>query len=231
MNITDLVAGTNLTVSTLIDNMPVTLKATAISVINDSLLVSPLKYHGVPIPASTHATAEAITMPLNQKHQFTLDSVLPYANWNDIYYLLRGTEIITAIENQRKAERYVVNVLGKAILQHNTTVSAIVYDISVRGLSLLLGKNATASVGEMIKLFFKPQGYSRTFELNLIVVRNFKLGTYDAVGCKIRGIDSALMSYIMDVKKQKEELRKSQSQSNVTVKDESENSKKLQNGE
>ncbi len=227
MNITELIAGTSITVSTLIDNMPVSLKTIAISVMGDALLVGPLKYHGVPIEASTHATAEAVIPPSNEKHSFTLDSVVPYENWNDTYYLLRGTEIITEIENQRKAERYVINVLGKAIINHNTTVSAIIYDISIRGLSLLLGKSATAKQGDIIRLFFKPHGRSRPFEVTLFVVRNFKLGTYDAVGCKMRGIDSALMSYIFEVKKEKDEIKKAQSQSKILIKDESEGSKKL----
>ena len=45
----------------------------------------------------------------------------------------------------------------------------------------------------------------------IIVVRNFKIGTYDAVGCKMRGIDSSLLSYIMEVKKEKEAIKKAQS--------------------
>ena len=221
MNIVDLVSGTNITISTLIDNMPVTLKTKAISVIDGALLVAPLKYHGVPIPAATHATASAIVMPANQAHYFNLDSILPYENWNDTYYLLRGSEIITEVENQRKAERFVINVLGKAVINHNTTVSAIVYDISIRGLSLLLGKMATANVGDMIRLTFKPEGYSKPFEMTLTVVRNFKIGTYDAVGCKMRGIDSSLMSYIISVKKQKEEIQKAASASRIMIRDES----------
>ncbi len=228
MNITELKIGAELRVSTLIDNMPVTLKTSTISVMDGAMLVGPMKYHGVPIPAATNATAEAVDPETNEKHSFTLESVVPFVNWNDTYYLLRGSEIITTIENQRKAERYVINVLGKAIINHNTTVSAIIYDISIRGLSLLLGKNATAKTGEPIKLFFKPNSYARPFEVNLTVVRNFRIGTYDAVGCKMRGIDSALLSYIMDIKKQKEEIRKAQSESKVLVRDESEGSAKLQ---
>ncbi len=221
MNIADIIAGTELTVSTLIDNMPVRLKTKAISVMDGALLVEPMKYHGVPIPAATQATADAVIQPVGEKHSFNLESVVPYENWNDTYYLLRGTEIITEIENQRKAERYVINVLGKAVINHNTTVSAIIYDISIRGLSLLLGKSASANVGDMVRLTFKPEGYSKAFELTLYVVRNFKIGTYEAVGCKMRGIESSLMSYIINVKRQKEEIRKAQSQSRVLVRDES----------
>ncbi len=220
MKITDITAGTPITISTPIDNMPVTLKTKAISVMDDALLVAPLKYHGVPIPTATQATA-SVVMPGGRTHQFHLESVLPYENWSDTYYLLRGNEVITNDENQRKAERYIINVLGKAIINHNTTVSAIVYDISIRGLSLLLGKAATANPGDMVRLTFKPEGYSKPFELTLYVVRNFKIGTYDAVGCKMRGIESTLVSYIMNIKKQKEEQKKAASQSRIIIHDES----------
>ncbi len=221
MNITELIAGTEITVSILIDNMPVQIKTKAISVMDGALLVGPLKYHGIPIPAATQATADAIIQPVGEKHSFHIESVVPYENWNDTYYLLKGTEIITEIENQRKAERYVINVLGKAVINHNTTVSAIIYDISIRGLSLLLGKNATAKPGDIVRLTFKPAGCSKAFEITLTVIRNFKIGTYDAVGCKMRGIDSSLMSYIISVKKQKDEVKKAKSQSRILIHDES----------
>lgn len=221
MNITELIAGTELTVSVLIDNMPVNLKTKAISVMDGALLVGPLKYHGVPIPAATQATADAIIQPVGEKHSFNVESVVPYENWNDTYYLLKGTEIITEVENQRKAERYVINVLGKAVINHNTTVSAIIYDISIRGLSLLLGKSATAKPGDIVRLTFKPADYSKPFEITLTVIRNFKIGTYDAVGCKMRGIEASLMSYIINVKKQKDEVKKAQSQSRILIHDES----------
>ncbi|WP_026660550.1 PilZ domain-containing protein [Butyrivibrio sp. AC2005] len=222
MNITALAQGTELTVSTLIDNMPVNIKTHAISVMDDALLVTPLKYHGKPIPAATQATAIAVLPPRNMKVSYHLHSIVPYKNWNDTYYLIKGSEIITEIDNQRKAERYVVNALGKAVINHVNTTSAIIYDMSIRGMSLLLGKNAYANEGDMIRLTFKPEGYTKAFEITLKVVRNFKIGTYEAVGCKMRGIDSQLMTYIMYIKKQKDEIRRVQSQSRVLVRDESE---------
>ncbi|WP_026525816.1 PilZ domain-containing protein [Butyrivibrio sp. MB2005] len=221
MNITEVVAGTPLTVHVLVDNMPVAIKTKAISVIDGALLVEPLKYHGVPIPASTQATAEATLMPMGDHHSFSLESVVPYENWSDIYYLLKGHEIVTELENQRKAERYVINLLGKAVINHNTTVSAIIYDISIKGLSLLLGKMATAKPGDIIRLTFRPPGYNKDFEITLTVIRNFKVGTYDAVGCKMRGIDSGLMGYIIDVKRKKDETKRAESQSRVLIHDES----------
>lgn len=221
MNITELAQGTKLTVSTLIDNMPVNIKTNAISVMEDALLVGPLKYHGRPIPAVTQATAVAVLPPRNVTVSFHLHSVIPYENWNDTYYLLKGSEIITEVDNQRKAERYVLNALGKAVINHVNTTSAIIYDISIRGMSLLLGRNASAGAGDIIRLTFKPAGYTKAFEITLNVVRNFKIGTYDAVGCKMRGIDSHLMTYILTIKKQKEEIRRVQSQSRVLVHDES----------
>ena len=220
MNITDLAQGTELTVSTLIDNMPVNIKTHAISVMDDALLVGPLKYHGQPIPAATQASAMA-TMPNGHKISFHLESVIPFENWNDTYYLLKGTEAISDSDNQRKAERYVINALSKAVINHVTTTSAIIYDISIRGLSLLLGKTATAKPGDTIRLTYKPAGYSKAFEINLTVVRLFKIGSYDAVGCKMRGIDSHLMSYIISVKKEKDAIKKAQSQSKVLVHDKS----------
>ena len=218
MNIINLAQGTELIVSTLIDNMPVNIKTHAIAVMNDELLVGPLKYHGQPIPAATQAAAEAI-MQNGHKLHFRLDSVVPFENWNDTYYLIKGTETITDADNQRKAERYVINALSKAVINHVTTTSAIIYDISIRGLSLLLGKTATANVGDTIRLTFKPTGYSKAFEMNLTVVRLFKIGSYDAVGCKMRGIDSKLMSYIISVKNEKDAIKKAQSQSRIIIHD------------
>ena len=220
MNIISLAQGTEIIVSTLIDNMPVNIKTHAITVMDDALLVAPLKYHGQPIPAVTQATAEA-ALHAGHKTSFHLESVVPFENWNDTYYLLKGTETISDADNQRKAERYVINGLSKAVINHSITTSAIIYDISIRGLSLLLGKNATAKPGDTVRLTFKPNGYTKAFEMNLTVVRLFKIGTYDAVGCKMRGIDSHLMSYVISVKNEKEKIKRAQSQSRVIVHDKS----------
>lgn len=220
MNITELAPGTQITVSVLIDNMHVNLKTTAIYVFEDALLVSPLKYRGTPIPASTHGTATAL-LPNNQSTSFFLNSIVPYENWNDVYYLVKGSEIITEVSNKRKAERYVTNTLGKLTLAHNNTMSAIIYDISIKGVSLLLGKTTAIKNGDSFTLSFKPEGFARTIEVPLVVVRCFNMGTYSAVGCKMRGIDSQLMSYIISLKKRKEEYRKIQSQSKIIVDDKS----------
>lgn len=220
MNINELLPGTELSVCTLIDNMPVTIKTKAISVLNGALVVGPLKYHGVPIPAATQATADAWLLRENRACSFNIESIIPYENWNDTFYLLKGTEAVGESENMRKAERYVVNILAKAVINHNHTASAIISDISIKGLSLLLGKGATADIGDVIRLTFKPAGYVRAFEINLTVMRHFKLGTYDAVGCKMRGIDSELMGYIMEIKRQKDDTKKQQSMSRVLINDE-----------
>jgi len=220
MNITELTPGTDITISTLIDNMPVSLKSKIISVMDGAALVSPLKYHGIPIPASTHGTA-SVVMYGNIKKDFNLESVVPFENWNDTYYLIKGSEVINQADNNRKAERYVVNILGKAVINHNHTTSAIVYDMSIKGISLLLGKGAVANKGDHIQLTFKPEGYLKSIDLSLCVARLFKIGTFDAVGCKIQSIDSTMMGYIIDLKEQKEEQRKIRSSSNVIVHDES----------
>ena len=220
MNINELTPGTDITICILIDNMPVNLKAKAISAMNGALLVSPLKYHGVPIPASTCATAE-ITLYGDIKKAFNIESVVPFENWNDTYYLLKGHEVINQTNNNRKAERYVVNILGKAVINHKVSSSAIIYDISIKGVSLLLGKGVSANLGDTIKLTFKPEGHVRTIELPLTVKRQFQIGTFDAVGCKIMDIDSDMMNYVIDVKKEKDEIKKAKSNSKVIVHDES----------
>ncbi|WP_026527825.1 PilZ domain-containing protein [Butyrivibrio sp. VCD2006] len=220
MNIISLAPGTKLSVSVLINNTPVVIKTRAITVLNGSLLVEPLKYMGRPIPAATQAAA-MVSFANGEKKCFVLESLIPYTSWNDTYYLLKGTELITDEKNQRKAERFVINSLCKAVINRVTPTSAIIYDISVRGLSLILGKSATAKVGDNMTLAFKPAGQARTFEVNLTVVRNFKVGSYEAVGCKMLGIDSHFMNYILSVKKQKEEHRKAKAMPRVTVNNDS----------
>lgn len=220
MNITELAPGTQITVSILIDDMQVNIKTSAIYVFEDALLVSPLKYHGAPIPAFTQGSATAL-LPNNYSTSFYLSSIVPYENWNDVYYLIKGSEIITEFSNKRKAERYVTNSLGKLTLAHNHTMSAIIYDVSIKGVSLLLGKTTSIKIGDQFTLTFKPEGFTKTIEVPLVVVRSFKVGTYSAVGCKMRGIDPQLMSYIISLKKQKEEYRKIQSQSKAIVDDRS----------
>ena len=71
---------------------------------------------------------------------------------------LNKTKEIILSDRNRKAERYMVQVMGQAVVNHRKTINVIVNDISVRGISLLIGKDQSINMGDEINLSFFKAG-------------------------------------------------------------------------
>ena len=85
------------------------------------------------------------------KHIFESDSIARTDFNGTDFHVIRGKEIILS-DRKRKAERYMVQIMGQAVVNHRKTINVIVNDISVRGISLLIGKDQSISMGDEINL-------------------------------------------------------------------------------
>ena len=210
MKIYDIPQGTKITINLVYKRTHYTVEATILTKYGNGILITPLFCGGGLIDICTNAHFEYEDPYSGRKHIFQADSI----SWVDFsgadFHVIDGREVVVNSENQRKAERYMVQIMGNAVFNGDVFRSVIVHDISMRGFSLMVGKHSNVSVGDKIKLEFSKSEYSTKMVLEGVVVRNFLIGGYEAVGCEIETISPAVMSFIMEKKeehnKKKEEF-------------------------
>ena len=209
MKIYDIPQGTKITINMVHNKTNYTVEATVITRYGDGVLVSPLFCGGELIDICNDANFEYHEAVTEKKHLFQADNISRVDFSGTDFHVIMGREIVVA-ENHRKAERYKVQIMGNAVFNGNVFRSVIVHDISMRGFSLMVGKHSNVSVGDKIKLEFSKSEYGTKMVLEGVVVRNFLIGGYEAVGCEIETISPAVMSFIMEKKeehnKKKEEF-------------------------
>ncbi len=118
--------------------------------------------------------------------------------------MAQGCETVK-IPNNRKAERYKIQRIAHARVGNKIEQKVLINDLSMRGVSLLVGKSSKAyDIGDEVDLdMVKEDGYSHV-KISCQVVRKFKIDQFEAVGCELRNVSTCLLDYILCIKKQKE---------------------------
>ena len=132
------------------------------------------------------------------KHVFQADTISRVDFAGTDFHVITGKEIIIG-ERQRKAERYSAQVMCNAEINKSINISAVMHDISLRGFSLMVGKNTGFNVGDKIKLDFTNK-INQKLEITGVIVRNFSIGGYNAIGCEIENINPRALGFIMEKK-------------------------------
>ena len=219
MNISEITPGTELVVKFMIDSAPVAFRTKALSPFkSNGLLVAPLIHNGEPLPDWSDGSIDPFTDANGVRHQFRVDSALAVDRYDRVMHVLYGSELVLHDANRRKSERYVINLLGKADLGKGQVFNVIIYDISMRGISLMLGKCPyKPKRGDVINVSFKKDAASKTFNVACKVTREFMVGTYPTVGCLLMGISPDLLTFILKTRASKETPAAAQSASRVSV--------------
>ena len=206
MKIYDIPQGTKITINMVHNKTSYTVEATVITRYGDGVLVTPLFCGGELIDICNSANFEFVETSTDKHHLFQADNISRVDFSGTDFHVINGREVIIA-ENQRKAERYKVQIMGNAVINRTEPLSVIIHDISMRGFALMVGKNSTCKVGDRVKCDFYKDAKSQKLELHGIVVRRFKIGTYEAIGCETENITPNVLGFIMD-KKAEDEKKK-----------------------
>lgn len=133
-------------------------------------------------------------------HRFNIESItrtdLGGANFN---LILAKEEMV--IEKKRKAERYMVQQKGVAVVNKKDSLGVVVNDISMRGVSVLIGSEGLVNVGDELRLTFNRDdaGFKRIV-IQCKVVRIFKIHGIPAAGCVFSGVSTDLLGYVQGKK-------------------------------
>jgi hypothetical protein len=176
-------------------------KTRVLTAYGDGILVTPITFEDQMLDYCSHARIEYKNPSTGHVHVFESDSIARTDFNGTDFHVIRGKEVILEHRN-RKAERYMVQVMGQAVVNKRKTINVIVNDISMRGISLLIGKDQTINTGDELELsFFKP-GVMKRVTVKCSVVRLFKVGEYNALGCVLNSINSELTLFVAEKKRE-----------------------------
>ncbi|SFB88314.1 PilZ domain-containing protein [Butyrivibrio sp. YAB3001] len=199
MKIYDIPQGTKITIKLVHNNSTFDVEATILTRYDKGVLVTPVFCGGELVDYCNNANFEFTEQCTGKKHVFQIDmlSRVDFSGAN--FHVMNGREIVIA-DNQRRAERYRVQIMGNAIVNKKIAMSVIVNDISLRGFSVMVNKNCKCKVGDKIKIEFLKNSMGKKMVIGGVVVRNFSIGGIDALGCEIEDINSVVLDYILEKK-------------------------------
>ena len=214
MKIYDIPQGTKITINMVHNKTSYTVEATVLTRYGDGMLITPITCGGEKIDFSVNANFEYSETFSGRKHMFQADTISRVDFAGSDFHVITGREIVVA-DNQRKAERFRVQAMGNAIFNKKEFMSVIMHDISMRGFSLIVGKNARCQVGDKVKLDFCKDANSPKMTISGVVVRNFSIGGYEAVGCEMENISPQVVAFVME--KKAEHMRKNGTANTMTT--------------
>ncbi|WP_029232466.1 PilZ domain-containing protein [Butyrivibrio sp. VCB2006] len=199
MKIYDIPQATKITINMVHNNQNQTVEATVLTRYGDGILITPISCNGQLIDIVSNANFEYVEALTDDKHVFQADTISRVDFAGTDFHVVTGREIVIA-DNQRKAERYNVQIMGTAVINKSFSISVVLHDISMRGFSLMVGKNSGYKIGDKVKVEFAKDESSARMAMYGIVVREFSIGGYNAVGCEIENISPKVLSFIMEKK-------------------------------
>ncbi len=176
-------------------------KTRVLTAYGDGILVTPITFGDQILDYCSHAKIEYKSPSTGHVHIFESDSIARTDFNGTDFHVIRGKELLLS-SRMRKAERYMVQVMGQAVVNSRKTINVIVNDISMRGISLLIGKDQTINTGDELELSFFKTGVMKRITVKCKVVRLFKVGEYNAAGCVLSGINSDLTLFVAEKKRE-----------------------------
>lgn len=203
MKVKNISPGTKVNIELIHEGKKYKVESTVLTQYSDGVLITPVVCEGKMIQYCSEASM-SYTDSYGKLRSFCLDSISPIDFSGSLFHVAQGCETVK-IPNNRKAERYKIQRIAHARVGNKIEQKVLVNDLSMRGISLLVGKSSKAyEIGDKVDLdMVKEDGYSHV-KISCQVVRKFKIDQFEAVGCELRNVSTCLLDYILCIKKQKE---------------------------
>ena len=198
MDITDFSTGTEITIYIPILDKMIPAVCKVVGPRGQGIMVTQPRYKGVPLN-EMHDFSFSIHDKDNNKYNFTCSLIQPISQLGNMFYYMEGLQGIDT-RNYRRAERYPVGIMGTAYTGKERDVQVVVYDISMRGISFAMEREAVFRIGDEVTITFQEKERSRHLVVQATVVRKFSLDEFEAVGCRMHDMGTAVMAFIKKVK-------------------------------
>ncbi len=201
MRIAEIPQMSEITIKMVYNNADFAMKTRVLTVYGEGILVTPITFEGQLVEYCPKAQIEYTEPGTGLKHIFETKSISRTDFNGTDFHVITGNEIIIS-DRHRKAERYMVQVMGNAVVNKRKAINVIVNDISMRGISLLIGKGQSVKLGDELELSFFKNGIMKRIQVQCKVVRMFKVGNFEAAGCVLSSIDNDLLLYVAEKKRE-----------------------------
>jgi hypothetical protein len=177
-----------------------TFKTKAITAFEGGMLVEPLMFAGVPFNHIDKAEVRVESSVDGSVKYLHADSIDAIRNWGGVYHVIKGSEV-QKDASMRKSERVKVEKLGEVYINCSSLYSSvIVQDISMQGISFMMGPKVKCNVGDRVRIVFEPKDDKKKIEVIAKVVRLFDVSSLKGAGCKITEMNPALIDYLLELK-------------------------------
>lgn len=198
MDITDFSTGTEITIYIPILDKMIPAVCKVVGPRGQGIMVTQPRYKGVPLN-EMHDFSFSIHDKDNNKYNFICSLIQPISQLGNMFYYMEGLQGIDT-RNYRRAERYPVGIMGTAYTGKERDVQVVVYDISMRGISFAMEREAVFRIGDEVTITFQEKERSRHLVVQATVVRKFSLDEIEAVGCRMHDMGTDVMAFIKKVK-------------------------------
>ncbi|WP_026508868.1 PilZ domain-containing protein [Butyrivibrio sp. MC2013] len=198
MDLNDISTGTEITIYIQIMNVTIQAVCNAIGPLGEGLIVTQPRYRGVPLNQMEHFRF-SITDSWNNRYDFRCALIRPVQKWNNRFYYMEGLEGMDMSE-LRHAARYPVGIEGVAHVGMEDDDRVLIYDISMRGFSIVALQRGAYKLGDTVEVTFRDNPNPHRITMQGEVVRIFVVGDFEACGCHITQMGTDVMSFITHVK-------------------------------
>ncbi|MCR5770835.1 MAG: PilZ domain-containing protein [Butyrivibrio sp.] len=200
MDITAFSTGTDITIYIPIMDKMIPALCKVIGPREQGIMVTQPKYKGVPLN-EMHDFSFSIHDKDFNRYNFRCSLIRPIPELNNMFYYMEGLQGIDP-RNYRRAERYPVGIMGVAHSGVSKDVHVVIYDISMRGISFAMEREAVFRLGEDVTVVFQEKEHNKHLNIQASIVRKFSLDEYEAVGCKMHNLEPDVMAFINWLKEQ-----------------------------
>ncbi len=207
MKVSEIANGSEVKIYAAISGHSVVIMTEAIFGVNVGLLVKPMEYFGKYIQFLEPSNVQIRNKRDGRVYKFMSTAISPVKTRYGNFHLIRCSSKLEP-ENSRRAERFNIEKLGLISVNGNNMQlrNCLVHDISMRGVSLVVDDDTQCIPGDKIDVMFRYGSSLHNYELSTVVVRNFKLGKKNALGCSISSLNIDLIGLLSS--KKNEQLAK-----------------------
>ena len=204
MKVSEIANGSEVKIYAAISGHSVGIMTEAIFGVSVGLLVRPMEYFGKYIQFLEPSNVQIRNKRDGRVYKFMSTAISPVKTRYGNFHLIRCSSKLEP-ENSRRAERFYIEKLGLISVNGNNMQlrNCLVHDISMRGISLVVDDETECVPGDKIDVMFRYGATLHNYELSTVVVRNFKLGKKNAVGCSISNLNIDLIGLLSSKKNEK----------------------------
>lgn len=216
MKVSEVSNGSAVKIHASIGGHSIVLMTEAVFGVSAGLLVKPMEYFGKYMQFLEPSNVEIKNKRDGRVYRFMSTTITPVKTRYGYFHLIRCSSMLQP-ENSRRAQRFNIEKLGLMSVNgdNQNLKNCIVYDVSMRGMAIILDIYTKLKVGDNLRVRFTYGATLHNYEVSCLVVRHFDIDGKRAVGCSISNLNVDLIGLLDSKRKQQYSEAEHQSETNL----------------